>query len=176
MVATELEAESVLDIDATWHIAHVYPRREMVFADYLRQRDVPVYLPMAITRRAATGRMIETEHPLFMGYLFFAGAGDAVYAAKSAGQLYKGGVWPIRNQAKTVAELKSVELRLKLSGYAMASTLQPGVLVEVIRGPFRGVRAYLIELRRDGARVVLPVNMLGKQVDTEIDAADVEPI
>lgn len=176
MVATEIETESVLDIDATWHIAHVFPRREMVFADYLRQRDVPVYLPMAITRRAATGRMIEREHPLFMGYLFFAGEGDAVYAAKSAGQLYKGGVWPINNQAKTVAELKSVELRLKLSGYAMASPLQAGSMVEVIRGPFLGVRGRLIEIRNSGVRVVLPVAMLGKQVDTEIDAADVEPV
>jgi len=52
--------------------------------------------------------------------------------------------------------------------------LQEGMLVEVVHGPLTGVVGRLVR-KSDKARLVLSVDLIGKGVSVEVDAADVKP-
>jgi hypothetical protein len=76
--------ESVFEMSDPWWVAHLKSRQEKVLARYLRERNVPFYLPQMEKRIRRSGRTLVSYLPLFAGYVFFRGGRDErLHALKS---------------------------------------------------------------------------------------------
>src|SRR4051812_19164991 len=60
-------------LEAPWRVAHLRSRQEKVFVRYLRQYDIPFYLPQIEKTVQRSGRNITSYLPVFPGYAFFRG-------------------------------------------------------------------------------------------------------
>jgi transcription antitermination factor NusG len=58
--------------------------------------------------------------------------------------------------------------------YDPCPMIREGMIVEVTRGPLKGVTGRLIR-KGTNARLVLSVDLIGQAVSVEVDAADVRP-
>jgi len=65
-----------------------------------------------------------------------------------------------------------IEQRLKLEPYPF---LRIGRRVRVKRGPLLGAEGFLVR-KRDNFRLVISLELIGRSVALEIDAADIEPV
>ena len=54
-------------------MAHLRSRQEKLLARYLREREIPFYLPQMEKRSRRSGRTFVSYLPLFAGYVFFRG-------------------------------------------------------------------------------------------------------
>src|SRR5437879_10964891 len=65
--------ETIFEMADPWWVAHLKSRQEKVLARYLREHDVPFYLPQMEKRVRRSGRTFVSYLPLFSGYVFFRG-------------------------------------------------------------------------------------------------------
>ena len=65
--------ETIFEMGDPWWVAHLKSRQEKVLARYLREHDVPFYLPQMEKRVRRSGRTFVSYLPLFSGYVFFRG-------------------------------------------------------------------------------------------------------
>src|SRR2546428_14121161 len=65
--------ESIFEMTSPWWVAHLRSRQEKLLARYLREHQVPFYLPQMEKRVRRSGRTFVSYLPLFAGYVFFRG-------------------------------------------------------------------------------------------------------
>jgi transcription antitermination factor NusG len=132
----------------------------------LRTRAAASFLAIATTSKVYQRRRIETQVPLFPGYVFAAGHDEQLSA-----------LWRLRHvstamlppsQPEFVRELSAV-YRLMLSGSPMTpeQLLQPGELARITRGSLKGLEGAI--LRNDGGlRLIVGVTWLGQGVSVAV--------
>ncbi|MEZ0394278.1 MAG: transcription elongation factor Spt5 [Desulfurococcaceae archaeon] len=104
----------------------------------------------AIERGEATGVYAIIIPPGVKGYVFFeASSSDAVYRAISEVRYVKGG---------SVINVSNEELMHMIKLTPVIESLKIGDVVEIVRGPFRGMRAQIIEV--DRGKNMVTVNIL----------------
>lgn len=167
-------ADAVAQVAGTWWIAHTKARCEKALAwDLLKQR-VAYFLPMVERVKFSGGRKRRMLMPLFPSYLFFAGSPQVRADAFRTDRVAN--VIPVTDQARLVTELSGVELALaanaELDLYPFAAV---GRRCRVIAGPFMGIEGIVVE-RKERARLVLQVSMLGQGAALEIDLDLLEPV
>jgi len=165
--------------DLPWRVAYVRSRQEKELARLLLRLGVPFYLPLAEKQVRRAGRRFVSFLPLFPGYLFFRGArGPLGLPAESAAARWDDrlvSVLEVPDQPRLDAELR-VLWRLQQSGAAFEDFpyLAPGDAVEVIGGPFQGLRGTV--LREKGrTRLVVSVSFLRQSVAAELERDALAP-
>ena len=163
--------------DLPWRVAYVRSRQEKELARLLMRLNVPFYLPLAEKQVRRAGRRFVSFLPLFPGYLFFRGAlglaAESGATARWDDRLVS--VLEVPDQPRLDAELR-VLWRLQQSGAAFEDFpyLAPGDAVEVIDGPFQGLRGTV--LREKGkTRLVVSVSFLRQSVAAELEREALAP-
>lgn len=154
-------------VSGNWRVLHTRPRCEKALARHLRARGASYFLPMGTTRRRVQRRWVETQLPLFPGYLFLHGTEHAYQDALDSNKVVTSLV--VEDEERLNQDLYDLN-RLIESNHSLS--LQPkltvGTNVEVIEGSLAGLRG--IVMRCDGkSRIIIEVKMLNQQVSAQID-------
>jgi transcription antitermination factor NusG len=161
---------------ARWYAIHTRSRHEKLVRDRLAALGTEHLLPTVMRLSHWKDRKKEIEVPLFSGYCFARFRWPdrlAVQTVSGVVGIVGGGQRPEPIPDEEIDALKALmasELRYDSHPY-----LHEGMMVEVVRGPLKGVRGLLV--RKDKRhRLVLSVHLIRQAAAVEIDAADVEPV
>jgi transcription antitermination factor NusG len=158
---------------APWRVAYVRSRQEKELARHLLRHGIAFYLPLEEKRVRRAGRRFVSFLPLFPGYLFFRGlAEERRTVVRSELLVAELEVW---DQPLLDRELRTL-WRLQESGVAMAPHpyLGPGDAVEIVEGPFRGLRGTVVR-EKGRNRLVVSVSLLRQSVAAEFEREVLEP-
>lgn len=157
-----------------WHVLHTRSRQEKAIAQTLSAMGVAYFLPLVRQARYYGRRKLSVDLPLFPSYVFLRGGLEDAYEADRTGRIAS--IIPVVDQDRLDMELRNIYVALvggaDLEPYPH---LTQGTRVEVRAGPFRGLQG-VVDRRLKNSRLILQVDMLGRAVSMEMDAALLDPI
>ena len=172
-----------------WYALRTRGRAERQAALRLEAAGVEVFPALAPIRRTWSDRVKRVEMPLFPGYIFARFAlVDATHALAVPGVVEVVRTWggaggratPLRD-----AELDAVRRMaagVEVTGELpepfdpLGDLLEPGVAVEVVSGPFRGLRGVFLERRKGGSRVAVEIRVLRQARAVRMERSMVAPL
>jgi transcriptional antiterminator RfaH len=164
---------SCLETSDRWWVLHTRPRCEKALARKCMQGRIPFFLPLYRHHWSTGGRRFCSHMPLFPGYVFLYGDGDARLAALTTNLVAH--ILPVADQDQLHADLIRV-YQMVTSGVSLAAEqrLQPGQRVEIVEGPLTGLEGTIV---RQGARCrfVVEVQFLKAGVSVELEGWMVRP-
>ncbi len=168
------EQSQLAEINGCWWVAHTKARNEKALAWELMQWEIAYFLPMREKVQVRKGRRYRPVMPLFGGYVFFCGDDEARYKALTTNRIAN--VIEVKDQALLVYELEQInqvlQSKIKLDLHPF---LKKGDRCRVTAGPLAGMEGIMVR-KRNNARLVLNVAILGQAAATEIDADLLEPL
>lgn len=167
--STDNEEGKIFSLDTPWHVLQTKSRQEKALSADLEAMSIAHFLPLKQSIRTYGRKKQIAELPLFSGYLFLRGSLDDAYRADRTGRVAQ--IIRVADQQRLHWELKNLRQALE-SGHPLDPYpyLQTGVRVEVKSGPLRGLQG-IIESRSSAMRIIFQIQMLGRAVSMEIDAA-----
>jgi transcriptional antiterminator RfaH len=162
-----------------WYVAYTQPQKERWARTNLWDLGFEVYLPEYQRERRHARRTEVVTRPLFPRYLFVKPAPDQEFAATYAATA-KGVVDLVRMGRSYPAVPNQVidEIRSREDGSGFVhlgrSPLNPGQAVRIVSGSLRD-HLGIFECRDDAQRVIILIDLLGRQVRTKVAAADISP-
>ena len=165
--------DDLFSCEGRWCVAHLRSRQEKAFARYLRQYEIPFYLPQVqkIVRRS--GRNITSYLPLFSGYAFFRGGDDEASRALRS-HLVVNLLIP-HDQESFGDELRQIHaLQLGDGRLVPHPYLGMGDSVLITEGTFKGYRGVVIR-ERGTQRLVVSVSFIRQSVSVEVDREYIAP-
>ena len=176
----ELNRETEIEAGGStipWYAVQVRPRHEKTVARVLQNKGVEEYLPLYKMRRRWSDRSVETELPLFPGYVFC----RLDWTRRILPVLTTPGVLRVLGVGGTPMpvderELQAVRLIVK-SGRAMRPWPMPqiGEWVCIEHGPLAGVEGVLVGLKKH-SRLVVSVTLMKRSIAAEIESNWARPI
>ena len=163
----------------TWYAAYTHARKERWARANLWELGFDVYLPEYQMERRHARRTDVVTRPLFPRYLFVRPLPDQPFAATHAATA-KGVVDLVRmgRSYPTVPNHVIDEMRSREGDDGFVhlgrSPLNPGQAVRIVAGSLRD-HLGIFECRYDAQRVIILVNLLGRQVRAKVAAADISP-
>lgn len=157
---------------AQWFALWTRSRHEQLVRRELEMRGVEVFLP-TVSRWSARGVRRRTDAPLFPGYCFARFELDRRFAVLNCAGV--AAIVSIAGHPAPIPESEIDGIRQLIESdlqYDPCPFIREGSMVEVVRGPLRGVVGRLV---RKGAHehLVLSVDIVGSAVSVQVDAADV---
>jgi transcriptional antiterminator NusG len=156
-----------------WYAIWTRSRHEQVVREQLERKGYEAFLPTITKWSRWKDRKKRVDWPLFPGYCF------ARFDPLERLPILKcTGVVNIVSFDGEIAEIPEFEIegvrRLVLSDLQFDSCplIREGTMVEVVSGPLKGVVGRLVR-KGAHARLILAVDLIGKAVSVEVDAADV---
>jgi transcription antitermination factor NusG len=160
--------------DFTWYALRTRHQHEKVAAESLSNKRFEVFLPLYQAVRQWKDRTKRLSLPLFPCYLFLHGGldrwRDVVTTPGVQGVVNLGGRASAIPDAEIEAVRRLVDGSLQVEPHPF---LKCGDWVRVMWGPLAGIEGILVR-KKNQFRLVLSVDMLGKSVSVEVDAATVE--
>lgn len=160
---------------AAWYALRTRSRHEKRVEDQLTARGIEPFLPLIQRWRQWKDRRKQVAFPLFPGYCF------ARFSPKDRITVLStfGVVQIIGNQDGPLpvpeAEVEAVRCLVESTlPYDPHPYLSEGMLVEVIRGPLKGLQGVLVR-KGTRARFVIQVGLIHQAASVELDANDVAP-
>ncbi len=156
-----------------WCCLYTRPRHEKSVALTCRRLGVDLYLPLRrVVHRYKSGKKIRWL-PLFPGYVFCRPATDERIELSRAERVLS--VINVDDQGRLSDELLQIFRGLQVSAELdTVPYLASGQRVEIVRGPFKGIRG-VVERVKGRFRVMLIATMMDRSVPLEVDTSDVEP-
>ena len=155
-----------------WFALQTRSRFEFTVRDALLAAGVEAFLPTWQEQTRYTDRIAEVIRPLFTGYLFArfpAADSDAIRATRGVSQVLSMGQIPVAVPDEDIENLQRiVAMPVKLACCPYVA----GARITVLRGPFAGVCGVVTRVR-GRSTLSIPVEILGRSVSVQIDAADV---
>ena len=159
---------------AAWYAIWTRSRHEQVVLEQLDRKGYEAFLPTIPKWSRWKDRKKKIDWPLFPGYCF------ARFDTRERLPILKcTGVVSILSCDGEIASIPDLEIdsirRLVESDlqFDPCPLIREGAMVEVVHGPLKGVVGRL--LRKGGhARLMLAVDLIGRAVSVEVDAADVK--
>lgn len=152
----------VLDPSLKWFVVYTKTLTEKKVAERLRQMELEVYLPLYTTIRQWSDRKKKLERPLINSVVFVrctAPELQRLYTVPSvAGVLrHDGKPAVVQNH-----EIQNLRILLQQVGAAELEpvALEPGMPIEVTRGPFKGVIGTAVQVL-NSLRVIIEIRQLG---------------
>lgn len=157
-----------------WYVLHTKSRQEKIVADMLAAMGIPYFLPLSSQVRYYGRRKFSIDIPMFPSYVFLRGSEALAYESNRTKRIAR--IIPVFNQSKIDWELRNLYQAME-NGASLDPFpyLTAGTRVEVRSGPFRGLQG-IVDSRTKVNRLVLQVEMLGRAVCLEVDAALLDPI
>jgi transcription antitermination factor NusG len=173
-VETPLLAFPPAYLEPNWYAVYTWVRHEKQVAEQLSQRGIRRALPLYQAVHRWKDRCKQLKLPLFPSYVF------VHLALKDRLQVLQlpGVVHIVSFQGKP-APLASCEIERFQSYVDAGAKMEPhpylrvGRSVRVRSGPMTGLEGTLVR-RKEGARLVVSIEILMRSVAVEIDEADVE--
>jgi transcription antitermination factor NusG len=164
------------ELNNNWYAVCTRHQHEKIAARILECKGCEVFLPLYKTRRRWQDRIKEVSFPLFPGYLFVREGHESWLPMLSTHGVCNVVSSAGRPAAIPFSEIEGirriVESTLRVEPHPF---LKSGDWVRVMYGPIAGVKGILLR-KKNAARLVLSVEMLGKSAAVEVDASDVERI
>ena len=158
-----------------WYALWTRSRHEQVVREQLERKQVEVFLPTIRKWSRWKDRKKQIDWPLFPGYCFARfEPHDTLPILKCTGVVsivsFEGAPAPIPDH-----ELSGIRTLIDTDlAFDPVPLIKEGQMVEVVHGPLKGVVGRLVQ-KKEKARLVLSVDLIGQGVSVEIDAADVRP-
>ena len=154
--------------EGRWWVLHTRPRAEKRITRELLSHRCSFFLPLHTRTWRSRGSTLSSHMPLFPGYVFLHGDGDARWMALQTNQVAR--VIAVEDQRQLHDDLVRVH-QLMVSGRPLTpeERLEPGATVEIIRGPLTGLSGKVIK-RGKGLRLVVEVRLLQQGVSAEIES------
>jgi transcriptional antiterminator RfaH len=154
----------------SWYLVYTKARQEETALTNLARQGYGVYLPRVRQLRKRQGRRVTVVEPLFPRYLFICLDAETdnwgpVRSTLGVASLVRFGREPARVPDELVAFLKASEGQEGLHELAKRD-YQIGERVRVAEGALQGCEGILLA-RTGGERVVLLLDILGRQVRTQ---------
>lgn len=165
----------VLD-ETLWYAGYTCSRHEKRVAEHLEQRSVEYFLPLYETVHRWNNGRHRVELPLFPGYIFV-----HIALRERLRVIEVPGLVRLVGFSGVPFPLPESEIAAMREALASGITAQPhpyltaGSRVEVIRGPFQGMRGILLR-RRGKCRFVLSLDLIMRSMAVDVDACDVIPV
>lgn len=165
---------------AHWHALYTRARHEKKVTAVLSDRGFEEYLPLITRESQWHDRRKRTLWPLFPGYVFARFSPEqaaAVVAVPGVVNVLSVAGSPARIPDSDIANIRVLVAAADATGSLPEPEvlLEEGQHVEIIRGPFQGVRGIVIERR--GARITMQVGLSairrGVRLETPASAARV---
>jgi transcription antitermination factor NusG len=157
-----------------WHVLYTRHQHEKTVRRVLANKGFETFLPLCRSASRWKDRTKIVDRPLFPCYVFVRGVErEWLNVLKTPGVQM---LVPGSNGAAVVPdqEIDAVRRLTKGSGIVEPHPfLKSGDRVRVRMGPFAGVEGYLIR-KKNGCRLVVGIEILGKAAAAEIDAVFVE--
>ncbi len=159
-----------------WYAVSVRPRHEKVVTRHLEHQGLNYFLPVYRSVRRWKDRRKELDMALFPGYVFV-----NLSLRDRLGVLRAPGVVQFVTFQGQPAAVPDSEIRALES--SLSSGLRPrphpylrqGKKVRVKSGPLVDTEGIMIR-RKEGFRLVLSIDLIGRSVMLDVDEADVEPL
>ena len=165
--------DTIFEMTDPWWVAHLRSRQEKLLARYLRDHEIPFYLPQMEKRSRRSGRTFVSYLPLFAGYLFFRGGREEKLSALKSNVVVS--VLEPLDQEEISQELKQLhELQLTDAELKPHPFIAPGDAVLITEGAFEGYRAVVIK-EKGTMRLIVSVSFIRQSVALEIDREFVRP-
>ena len=157
-----------------WCCLYTRPRHEKIVAKTCLDLETGCYLPLRrVTHHYKSGRK-SYWLPLFSGYVFCCPNHDQRIELSRSERVLT--VLDVKDQDQFVDELRQIYRGLQVSAELEALPyLAVGQHVEIVRGPFKGIRG-VVERVKGGMRVMLTATMMNRSIPLEVDVGDVEPV
>lgn len=162
-----------------WYALRHLSNRAFAVRDALRQAGVEAFLPTYAVETRWSDRTKRSQRPLFPGYIF-----ARFDAANAAEILRTRGVYEILSvdcHPEPVPDdvIQNLQrLAARDGGKVARCPYVAGVTITVERGPFAGVCG--VVTRTQGVpgqvKLTIPVQILGRAISVELDAADVREV
>jgi transcription antitermination factor NusG len=159
-----------------WTPVRTKPRQEKKLASYCDSHSVPFYLPLQKRVKRYQRRTVESELPMFPGYIFCAVNEDLYRTLLVSGTIvYRIAMDDLTEQRLIfdLNALKEFERLVQLKDVVIRPEIVQGVQVCVRSGPLAGVSG-IVENRDKGTFITVNVDILGQAVSSLIDIEDLE--
>lgn len=168
------EGVGLLEIAGPWWVAHTKSRNEKALAWWLNKHGVGYFLPLSEKLHRSRGRKYTCMVPLFAGYVFFAGDAQQRQTALASNRIAN--VIEVVDQSRLVRNLVQISDALG-RGVVLDPHpyLKTGQSCRVTAGPLAGLEGIIVR-KKEAARLVLQIDMLGQAASVEIDADTIEPL
>ena len=149
-----------------WWVLHTRPRAEKSLARQLYSKGVAYFLPVHTSFRITKGRNLTSYLPLFPSYLFLYGNESARLTALATNQIVS--CLSVPDQLQLHEDLRRVYLLVSSETTIFSEECVPaGVPIEIISGPFTGMRGKLLH-RGKGLRFIVEVEFIRRAVSIEV--------
>ena len=158
--------------EPTWYCIKTRTRQELT-AKRLLQTDVgiEVFCPLLKFERARRSGRVRVTEAMFPGYIFakfpYAALHRQVAASNGVSTVVSFGGIPAVVEEAIIQELKSV-----IGGgetVEIPSEVRIGEEVQVVEGPFKGIRAVVTQVMPARARVMVLLELLGMEREVEVN-------
>lgn len=168
-----------MQLSKSWFLVHCKPRQEMTARDNLERQGYKVYLPRTRQPRRRNGRLVTRIEPLFPRYLFVQLDTETdnwapIRSTVGVSMLVRFGTAPGRVPDRLIELLRSRESDAGLHDW-VAPVLHSGQSVRVAAGAFHDYEGIFIA-RSGPERVVVLLDILGRQVRAKLDIEQIEPL
>ena len=157
-----------------WYAIQTRLLAEKVVREQVRHLGIECFLPLMMRVSQWKDRRKRIEWPLFPGYCFARFTSDQrPLILQSPGVVEIIGSADGRPEPIPDCEITALQ-RVTSSHYAYDAHpyLTEGMVVQVIRGPLRGLQGRLLK-KTTGCRLIITINLIGQGVAARIDAEDV---
>lgn len=159
--------QSLADADRQWYAIYTKARQEKALARQLVSYDIPFYLPLVPKENYIRGKRVESQLPLFAGYVFLYGTEDQRVQALTTNRISQ--VLPVNDQLQMQHDLRQlrevIEARIPIT---LEKQIEPGDYVRVEKGPLKGLEGTVV-CRRGVRRLIVTVNYLHQGVSVQLD-------
>jgi transcription termination/antitermination protein NusG len=163
-----------------WYACYTRARHEKRVDEQLRERGIDSYLPLVPRVSQWKDRRKVVEWPLFPSYVFGRFALTDTHRVLSIPGVstivrVNGRPVPIPEEELANVRLFARALRGGDAELEHRPFVEEGQWVEVMDGPFRGVRGVVVQ-RRGRRRVLIGVKAIGQGLEVNLDTAMLRPI
>ena len=174
-IAASERAPLEVEIDVPHYAIQVRYQYERIVEESLRNRGFSPFLPVFKRRRRWSDRIMETETPLFPGYLFC--PFDLknrlpVLASPGVVGIVGAGKRPLPVDSSELAAVRAMTLR---GIDVQPCSAVPGQKIRIGSGPLKGLEGALLEVRGKH-RLVVRISILNRSISAIIDGSEVQPI
>ena len=158
-------------IMSNWLLLQVKPKQEVRALENLQRQGGECYCPKILIEKLSRGKRIEVEEALFPGYLFINAQPEqngltytSIRSSRGVSKIVGFGAEPIKVPETLIEQIKYRE-QADSMGFMAKDLPQPGDNINILQGPFKGLKA--VFSHTDGMqRSIVLINLLNQQTPT----------
>ena len=156
-----------------WLLLQVKPKQEARALENLQCQGGECYCPKILIEKLSRGKRIKVEEALFPGYLFINAQPEqngltytSIRSSRGVSKIVGFGAEPIKVPETLIEQIKYRE-QADSMGFIAKDLPQPGDSINILQGPFKGLKA--VFSHTDGMqRSIVLINLLNQQTPTSL--------